>query len=171
MDKTIKSDLLQAIFRFKKTGFSVSNYLITEMKSELTMPEIFALKSIKERAANSTVCNEEGTAHDDMHSLLCVSKAAVSQMLGSLEKKGYIERDIDRKNRRRIIISLTEKGIDTVKKSEKTLDKLVTSIISGFGEAQSRRLVSLVNGFSEIVEALGEKTALPHKIQDAGDKK
>jgi CRP-like cAMP-binding protein len=49
--------------------------------------------------------NADQTTHHAMHEALAVSRAAVSQMLGSLEKRGYIRREIDRDNRRKIIIT------------------------------------------------------------------
>jgi DNA-binding MarR family transcriptional regulator len=89
-----------------------------------------------------------------MQSTLSVSKAAVSQTLGSLEKKGYIERGIDRNNRRKILITLTESGAAALQNSTDTLDALTASLITRFGEADTANLITLVNRFAELVEDL-----------------
>jgi DNA-binding MarR family transcriptional regulator len=87
-----------------------------------------------------------------MHETLSVSKAAVSQMLGSLEKRGYIRREIDRDNRRKIIITLTKKGKAAIDTGQKCLDDLMASIIERFGAKDMRDFVQTLNRFSEIVE-------------------
>jgi DNA-binding MarR family transcriptional regulator len=87
-----------------------------------------------------------------MHKTIAVSKAAVSQMLGSLEKRGYIQREIDRENRRKIIISLTNKGKVAVDKADKDLDELMSLIIDRFGEQDTRTFVKLLNQFEEVVD-------------------
>jgi DNA-binding MarR family transcriptional regulator len=94
-----------------------------------------------------------------MRSTLFVSKAAVSQTLGGLEKKGYVEREIDRDNRRKIVITLTDTGKSALENSTDALDKLAVSLIDRFGEAKTATLISLVNSFAELVEKL-ENSAL-----------
>jgi DNA-binding MarR family transcriptional regulator len=135
----LKQDLMQSLFRFKKVGGSISRFIAGEIKTDLNISEISVLNCIKKQG--------------DVHSALPVSKAAVSQILGSLEEKGYIERDIDRCNRRKITISLTARGNDVVKKSEKALDKLMSSAITHFGEAEIAALIHLTNDFVEFVES------------------
>ena len=46
----------------------------------------------------------------DIAECLHVSSPAISRTISSLEKKGYVERNIDRMNRRNTIVTLTEKG-------------------------------------------------------------
>jgi DNA-binding MarR family transcriptional regulator len=105
MDDELKQDLLHALFCFKKSGRGVP-----------FPAELSALGCI-DRCGN-----EEQTAHHAMHETLSVSKAAVSQMLGSLEKRGFILRETDRDNRRRIIITVTKKGKSSINKGQKHLD-------------------------------------------------
>jgi DNA-binding MarR family transcriptional regulator len=65
-----------------------------------------------------------------MQSTLSVSKAAASQALGGIEKKGYVKREIDRSNRRKITITLTDAGRSALENSTDALDKLVISLIN-----------------------------------------
>jgi DNA-binding MarR family transcriptional regulator len=96
-------------------------------------------------------CNADQTTHHAMYEALAVSKAAVSQMLGSLEKRGYIRRDIDRDNRRKIIITLTKQGETAVDKAEKKMDVLMSRIITRFGEKDTRNFTRLLDRFAEVV--------------------
>jgi DNA-binding MarR family transcriptional regulator len=159
VDKELKRSLLKTLFRFKKTGYSISNYLINEMQSDLNIAEIFALTCIKEHTEkgcsgkkNECECGKNATTHDAMQSVLSVSKAAVSQTLGELEKKGYVERKIDSDNRRKILITLTDEGRAALENSTVALDKLVVTLINRFGEVKTGKLVSMVNSFAELVE-------------------
>ena len=168
INEELKRRLLQALSRFKKTGHSISNYLTNRMHSDLNIVEIFVLNCVKEHSEKgcggkspNCACGKDATAHDAAQSTLFVSKAAVSQTLGGLEKKGYVEREIDRSNRRKIIITLTDTGKAALENSTDALDKLAASIINRFGEAKTGRLISLVNSFAELVEALNEETPPP----------
>jgi DNA-binding MarR family transcriptional regulator len=161
MNKELKRGLLQALSRFKKTGHSISDYLVNEMRSDLNIGEIAALNCIKEHnekgcggKKGECECGKDTTTHDAMQSALAVSKAAVSQTLGELEKKGYIEREIDRENRRKIVITLTDEGKAALENSTVALDKLVVLLINRFGETKTNKLISLVNSFAELVETL-----------------
>jgi DNA-binding MarR family transcriptional regulator len=164
MNKELKRGLLKAMSRFKRTGHAISNYLVNEMRSDLNIAEIAALNCIKEHNEKggcgkdpSCECNKNATAHDAVQSTLAVSKAAVSQILGELEKKGYVEREIDRDNRRKIVITLTDAGRAALENSTLALDKLVASLINRFGEAKTGKLITLVNSFAGLVETFDEE--------------
>jgi DNA-binding MarR family transcriptional regulator len=166
MNKELKRGLLTAMSRFRKTGQLISNYLVHEMHSDLNIVEIFALNCVKEHnehgcSGKKGACkySKEATAHDAMQSTLSVSKAAISQTLGSLEKKGYIERGIDRSNRRKILITLTDSGAAALENSIGALDKLAALLITRFGEANAGKLITLVNSFAELVEDLDKETS------------
>jgi DNA-binding MarR family transcriptional regulator len=168
MNEELKRKLLKALARFKKTGYSISNYLVNRMHSDLNIAEIFVLGCVKEHSekgcgGKSPDCafGTDTSAHDAAQSTLFVSKAAVSQTLGGLEKKGYVEREIDRGNRRKIIITLTDAGKAALENSTDALDKLAASLINRFGETKTGRLINLVNSFAELVETLDEETPTP----------
>ncbi len=69
---------------------------------QLSSSEIYLVKCISENAN----CNVTMLAE-----LIGVSKAAISQMIKKLEKKGVITIGYDRENRSRYQINLTDKGI------------------------------------------------------------
>ena len=51
----------------------------------------------------------------ELSSALHASTARISALLGSLEKKGQIRRDIDTRNRRNILVTITDAGRKRVK--------------------------------------------------------
>jgi DNA-binding MarR family transcriptional regulator len=150
MKDELKQDLLHSLFCFKKVILSLSHSLNAD-GSGLSAAELSALGCIEHRNEKNGG-RADKTAHDAMHETLAVSKAAVSQMLGSLEKRGYIQREIDLDNRRRIIITLTKKGKAAVDKAKKKMDTLISLIVTRFGEENSRNFVELLNRFVQVVD-------------------
>jgi DNA-binding MarR family transcriptional regulator len=156
MNGKLKQDLLHALFCFKRTSHAIFRSLLNDDGDGLSVTELSALGCIGR--CDEKGCATDQTTHHAMHETLAVSKAAVSQMLGGLEKRGYIQREIDRGNRRRIIIALTEKGETAVGKAEKNMDVLISRIIKGFGEKNSQDFVRLLGRFAEIADRAINKT-------------
>jgi DNA-binding MarR family transcriptional regulator len=119
----------------------------------LSLFELSALGCINSRAKDGH-SQAKQTTHHAMCESLVISKAAVSQMLGSLEKKGYIQREINPSNRRKIVITLTKKGKISIDNAEKSIDDLMMRIIERFGEENSRNLACLLNRFTESVDEI-----------------
>jgi DNA-binding MarR family transcriptional regulator len=151
MKDELTQDLIHALFCFKRVSTAISRTLLKDNGDRLTIAELSALGCIG-------VCTEHDcdaakqTTHHAMHETLAVSKAAVSQMLGSLEKRGYIQRETDKDNRRKIVITLTQKGKVAVDTAGKNMDALMSLIITRFGEHDSRTFVDLLDRFAVIVD-------------------
>ncbi|MDR2344008.1 MAG: MarR family winged helix-turn-helix transcriptional regulator [Spirochaetaceae bacterium] len=163
MNDDLKKDLLHALFYFKKAVGAISRFLANAGGGGLSIAELSALKHIGNCDKND--CGTAGdshpanqTTHHAMHETLAVSKAAISQMLGSLEKRAYIRRGIDRENRRKIIVTVTKKGKTAVNRGEKDMDALTSRIIDRFGEDDTRNFVRLLIRFAEIAD---QETARP----------
>jgi DNA-binding MarR family transcriptional regulator len=147
----LQQDLLHALFCFKKANVSIFRAVLNAECGGLSISEISALNCIGCRGKKDKDGADQ-TTHKAMHKALAVSKAAVSQMLGSLENRGYIRRETDRDNRRKIIITLTKKGEAAVDKAGKNMDALMSQIINKYGEKEMRNFILLVNRFTEIAE-------------------
>ena len=77
---------------------------------------------------------------------------AVSRTLRGLEEKGYVERNVDKKDRRNTYISLTEKGW---KKGEEVRDRMQDfgcSVMSQLKEEDIDQLVAYLDRIYEIAE-------------------
>jgi DNA-binding MarR family transcriptional regulator len=157
MNDELKERFLHSLFLFKKASYSISRSLSNNGNDGLSAAELSALGCINCRGSEDCGPAEQ-TTHHAMHETLSVSKAAVSQMLGSLEKRGYIRREIDRDNRRKIIITLTKKGNSAIDKGQKHMDGLMASIIERFGEEDIRDFVRLLDRFAEVVDETVNKS-------------
>jgi DNA-binding HxlR family transcriptional regulator len=145
--------LIQTLFRFKQieTAFRAFSMTSTRKTSPQTEPnvsiaEVVVLKGIKDRVFDSG----EVTIPD----LLCISRAAVSQLLGGMEKNGYIVREINKANRRKHLLSLTEKGRAVVEEHEHKFMELLLEIVDRFGEKEMKQLIRLSSRFMDTIEEI-----------------
>jgi DNA-binding MarR family transcriptional regulator len=145
MKSPLKKELVRSVFRFKSIGMTFPTNINNE-NADVNLAEIALMKGIADKTLDSDMAKiQEG---------LCVKKAAVSQMLGVLEKKGYVNRETNKANRRKIILALTQKGETLIKETEIKVDNVLTEIISRFGEKETRQLIRLSSRFADIVSEL-----------------
>jgi DNA-binding MarR family transcriptional regulator len=156
MNDEIKERLLHSLFFFKKASHSISRSLSNTGNDGLSAAELSALGCIGRCDAKG--CSADQTTHHAIHEALSVSKAAISQMLGNLENRGFIQRETDHDNRRKIIITLTKKGRDATDKGQKHLDDLMTRIVERFGEKDAQNFVRLLDRFAEVVDETVSKS-------------
>ena len=79
-----------------------------------------------------------------MQKKLHISKPAISYILNTLEKKNYITREIDPKDRRKVSISATPEGKTAAEESMKRYDELWSEILMQFGEENMKELIRLI---------------------------
>ncbi len=144
MNRNLQDSLVRSIFRFKKVGFHFPP------ETDLRMGELFVMKQIAENALDS----DDNVYAADIQNGLHVTRPAISQMLNSLEAKGHIRREIDERDRRRLIITLTPKGENILKAMKEHADQVIAGTISRFGEKNTTRLISLLNRFADISDEL-----------------
>lgn len=142
MENTLIEQLARSIFRFKKVGMTLRPEL------DVSMGEIIVMNGI---VANSSKKNKNVSV-SDIHSNEFITKPAVSQILGSLEKRGYITRTIDIVDRRKILVAITPKGTEFVKSMKEYYNNLLNDVITRFGEDNTRQLIELFNQFADISE-------------------
>ena len=142
MDSTLQEQLIRSIFRLKKRG------LIFPPEFDINVGEWSVLKRLSETgdASEGNVCVSE------IQSNLFVTKAAVSQTISSLEKKGYVTREINNNDRRRFIITLTPKAHMLINDMKSHMNDMLNEIISRFGEENTKQLIELLNRFADISE-------------------
>jgi DNA-binding MarR family transcriptional regulator len=145
MQDGIKKELVRLIFRSKNIGLRFPS-AIGGNERDINMAEAALMKGIADKTLDS-----EGAK---IQEALCINKAAVSQMLGVLERKGYINRETNKDNRRKIILTLTPKGQRAVKNTERTIDTLLSEIIKRFGENDMELFVPQFNRFADIIAEL-----------------
>ncbi len=72
------------------------------------------------------------------------STARITAVLGNLEKKGLIVRSMDESDRRKIRITLTEKGQQHVQKMEQDIVAAVQNLVEYLGEEDARSAIHLM---------------------------
>ena len=92
----------------------------------------------------------------ELQKKLFISKPAVSQMYKSLEKKGYIYRETDKNDRRKVVVTLTPKGHEILQQVKEYFDDRLAEIITEFGEENTIQLIELFNRFADISESLNK---------------
>ncbi|MDR1636464.1 MAG: MarR family transcriptional regulator [Treponema sp.] len=145
--------LIQTLFRFKQIETSFRAFSLTSTRgissqntASVSIAEVIVLRGIKDHIFDSG----EITIPD----LLCISRAAVSQLLGGMEENGYILREINKANRRKHSLSLTEKGRAAVEEHEHKFMELLTEIVTRFGEKDMKQLIRLSCRFIDTIEEI-----------------
>ncbi|AEV29224.1 transcriptional regulator [Sphaerochaeta pleomorpha str. Grapes] len=144
MDVLLKEEFIAAMHRFKKVGRSFLPCC------GINMGEFFVM----ERISRDMPCSSTDISASEMQNHPQFTKPAVSQMLNSLEKKGYVHREIDKNDRRRIVVTLTADGEEVLKQGKTNFNNLVNQAIARFGEENTRQFISLVARLTDITEDL-----------------
>lgn len=134
MKKLLRKDFTNAMLRFKSM---MEKFFI---KSENSFGELLLLRKI-----------ESGINAAGMCSALHISKPAVSYMLNSLEKKGCIIREISPSDRRKIDVTLTDKGRELAAVSEAYYEKMFGNVEEKFGEENLKEFIRLIHLLSDII--------------------
>ncbi len=115
----------------------------------LHMGEFFALHFLYEK----TVAKPGEVCVSDLHSKLMMSKPGVSQLLNSLEKKGYLSRDIHAGDRRKIQLLLTPQGLQALEQCQRANEHFVQEITLRFGEQNTEQLALLLTQLAQLMQA------------------
>ena len=77
--------------------------------------------------------------------------------MNTLEKKKYITREIDPKDRRKVSISATPEGKAAAEQSKRKYDEIWGEILTRFGEDNMRRLLQLMHDLDDLYAAMGQE--------------
>ena len=147
MDQDLKTRLVHSIFLFKRLlgcGFMMD---AAENKSVINMTELFFMSEIAANSSDSI----NNICLSDVRGYLSISKAAVSHMLSSLEKKGFIIREIDKNNRRNLIVTLTPEGRKVLKSKYDEFIGRLDVIVNYLGKEDVINMITIINRISEVV--------------------
>lgn len=150
MDGKLREQFFAAMMRYKKMETTFST------ECEIQMNELAILKIIAGKCACSE-CDGINLNVPNIQKRLQISKPAVSYILNTLEKKSYITREIDSKDRRKISIIATPEGIAAAEQCSKKYDEMWNQILRDYGEADMQRLVELLTRLTDLFEATQNK--------------
>ena len=149
MSSDLREQFFTSIVHFRKLEATLSS------ECEMQMNEMAILHSIA-----GTCCRECPCMNLDVPKIqqkLHISKPAISYILNTLEKKNYITREIDPKDRRKVSISATPEGRAAAEQSMKKYDKIWDEILERFGEDNMKNLIELIQSLDELYAAMGKK--------------
>ena len=149
MESDLKKKFMQALFRFKKSGMDLPKM------ADINMTEFFVMNGLDRNIFGKDQSVDLSQIQFHTH----VTKAAISQMFTSLAKRGYIIRETDKSNRRKITVTLTQEGRETLALSQQAADKMLEKILLRLGEDKALQLVSLLNELSDISDGIKRESA------------
>lgn len=154
MDQNLKTQLVHSIFQLKSMQGAGLGMDSAKNKSDINMTELALMKGIADNSTDS----ENNVGLPSVRGYLSISKAAVSQTLGVLEKKGYINRDIDKNNRRNLIVTLTPNGREVLTNMDNEFNDRLDKIITNLGEEDIRHMITTINRMIEIINKLNHES-------------
>ena len=111
------------------------NFSVFERITRISRGEIFVLKIL--------LFNNGTSTPTEISEAMKNTKGRISAILNSLEKKGFIGREIDKDNRRNIIVTLSDSGRDYVMKELLECYRIVAHVFEELGEKDSKKFVEL----------------------------
>lgn len=83
----------------------------------------------------------------DLAKEMGVSTARVATAINSLEKKGYVCRQSDENDARKVTILITEQGIDAIEQRKKSIETMIAPMLDNLSDEESNELFELLKKF------------------------
>lgn len=147
MNPCTGDDLLHSLFLLK--SLLNAEFSKKSGSTDLTMPEYALMRqfALDDNTKDLTSVRE----------YLAVTKASVSQMLSTLEKRGLLVRKIDPANRRNLIVTLTSEGIERLRQKEFQVERRLRELLAELGETDARQFITLINKMNTVLSKKREE--------------
>ncbi|MCL2171675.1 MAG: transcriptional regulator [Defluviitaleaceae bacterium] len=146
MGGLIKEELMQSFIRLYKSNWP-------SLFSHMDVTVMGFMKSVENNSPDS----EDNVFLVDLQDKLHISKAAISQIAGSLEEKGLLLRETMKSNRRKLMITLTPEGKEALSRAQQEFDLLMGLLVSRLGDHDAREAVRIFNLFADIVKEVQDE--------------
>lgn len=148
MDYDKTKEFLEVMDNFRKTIHKISFHKI------ITPGEFMMLMSIhceveKNKENNKNVL---GIRVSELSNRLHASKPAISRMIKNVEEKEYVERIIDKNDRRNVYVNLTSNGKSIIENAKKDADQELILILDQLGEEDTKELMRICNKLVDIIK-------------------
>lgn len=134
MENVNAEKLFIAIKRFNKAG--LRHRAIEGVKPS----EMMLMFCLQRRIKLNTV----GLRVSEISDILDVTSPTVTQLLKELEVKGFVERTMDQKDRRAVLIRLSKKGEEVIQEAMAVTEASFSGLIQFLGEEESNQLADLL---------------------------
>ncbi|MCD7866749.1 MAG: MarR family transcriptional regulator [Clostridiales bacterium] len=145
MEDSLREQFFTSMAHFRKLEATLS------VECQMQMNEMAILHNI---AGTCRHCSCASLDVPRMQEKLHISKPAVSYILNTLEKKNYIRRETDPRDRRKLSIRATPEGMAAAEESLRRYDQLWTELLEQFGEQNMRQLIQLLTTFNSLYDSL-----------------
>ena len=131
--------LFQAMSQFRKLKFS-------DMFPDISRAEFFTMSMIMDKGEEGkvTISGLAAQAH--------VLPPAMSRTLRGLENKGYVERNVNKNDRRNTYVELTETGKEITLRTRETMCAFGRAVMEQVDEEEIKRLTAYLNHIYVIAE-------------------
>lgn len=150
MEDNKARQLLQSCIRMRRN----MNGLSTD--SELSQGEYYTLFSLR-RISLLNLGHDQDVKASDLSEIMHISRPAVTRFLNTLEKKGFIGRDISKDDRRVILVTMTPQGQEAFQKRNSKMLHLADRLVEELGDHDTKKLIELLDKLSNIYEKLSQK--------------
>ena len=104
--------------------------------------------------ASSNYGNEGYIKAADLSDILELSRPSITRILNNLESRGFITRNIDKRDRRSINIELTEAGIEAIEKANRRILNIAERLVVSLGDSDTDKLIELIDKLTEIYKEI-----------------
>ena len=85
-----------------------------------------------------------------------LSPASMTAMLDQLEQSGIVERHRSEKDRRQVIVSLTDAGHETLAAKRATIEARTGAILGAYSDAELEAAAKVMRSLAELLDSLGK---------------
>lgn len=89
--------------------------------------------------------NSEGIKTSELSQILHVAAPTITQQINALERRGYVERNADKNDRRAVRIKLTDKGENMLNELHKSFYKAINGLVEYLGDEKTNQLSELLS--------------------------
>lgn len=86
-----------------------------------------------------------------------VSSARIANILRALEAKGWVEREHSKTDRRRVHVTVTDKGFHDLEIKRREFEDRTAAFLEQLGETDTQEMVRLLRRFNEIIDRNQER--------------
>lgn len=134
-DSEVARRLMEAFMKFNRLHWHRGSV------GGLKHGELAVLYCIKRKAAS----DGSGIKVSEISNMLKVTSPTITQLLKTLETKEFIERGIDKEDRRAVPVRLTDKGEKAIRKATDAIITSFDGLVEYLGEEDSNRLAWLLS--------------------------
>ena len=132
-------EFFRAMHQFRKLN-------VASILPDISQSEFAAMNEIMDKGEDGKITISELACKSKVHS------SAISRTLHCLEEKGYIERSIDKNDRRNICVELTEEGKRVTTEARQIMCDYVKAVVEHPENRELERLIAYMNKIYSVAE-------------------